>query len=303
VSLPGLQNAGWTRVPISAVEDLSDAVLGAGFDVTQLSPAPVTGSLAFSTFDDGVTCTSAYIDGRVTFSDPLSANKISLGVGIVMPPGTRHWLNETASGAVGVFMPGDDHDALYPPGSMYAVVALPAQRLEEIAAQHDLVLDLKTLGGTGINANKKFFSQSLARLKMQFDRIHTGRHAQHADARMIGRQLLDDMVMHLARLPRVKMRGTDPRGHARIVARARSFIHENLDRPLSIEKIASASASSSRTLHRAFLNVFDETPYSYVQMLRLHRIRHELVSDSEFACTISMAALRWNVADLGRFAA
>jgi AraC-like DNA-binding protein len=89
----------------------------------------------------------------------------------------------------------------------------------------------------------------------------------------------------------------------RIVARARAFIHANLDQPLSIEKIANAAATSHRTLHRAFHVVLDETPYSYVQKLRLNRIRRELVTDAEIACTITSVAHRWNIPEMGRFAA
>jgi AraC-like DNA-binding protein len=299
----GLQATGWTRVAIASVEDLTDAVLGAGLEVTQMSRAPVTGSLAFATFDDGITCSSGYIGGRVALAGPLSANMVTLGVGIVMAPGTRHWLNEVASGAVGVFLPGDEHDALYPPGSMYAVVTLAAERLEEIAAQNDLILDAKTLGGTGIDPKKRFAAPDLSRLRTQFEQIHAARGADVSNAGTIGAQLLSAMITHFARRPRFEVGGTDPRGHARIVARARAFIHENLDRPLSIDKIANAAATSHRTLHRAFQIVLDETPYSYVQKLRLHRIRHELISDAEAACTITSVAHRWNIPELGRFAA
>lgn len=295
--------AGWTRIPIASVEDLADAVLGAGLEVTQMSPAPVTGSLAFATFDEGMTCTSGYIGGRVALTGPLSADMVTLGVGLVMAPGTRHWLNEVTSGNVGVFLPGDEHDALYPPGSLYAVVTLTAERLEQAAARHDLVLDAKTLGGTGIDANKRFSTLDLARLRMRFERIHAGHLADASNARMIGAQLLDALVMHFARRPHVQIGRTDPHGLARIVARARAFIHEHLDQPLSIEKIAGAAATSHRTLHRAFHAVLDETPYSYVLKLRLNRIRHELVTDAEAACTITMVAHRWNIAELGRFAA
>ena len=299
----GLQTTGWTRIPIASVEDLSDAVLGAGLVAIQMSRAPVTGSLAFAAFGPDMTCTSGYIGGRVALTGPLSANMVTLGVGIVMAPGTRHWLNEVPSGSVGVFMPGDEHDALYPPGSLYAVVTLPADRLEEAAAQHDLVLDLKTLGGTGIDANRRFSAPSLCGLRTQFEQVHAGDRADDSNARTIGMKLLDAMVLHFARPPHGHVGGTDPRGHARIVARARTFIHENLDQPLSIEKIASAAGTSRRTLHRTFQMVLDETPYSYVQKLRLNRIRHELISEAEAACTITSAAHRWGIPELGRFAA
>ena len=297
------QSPGWTRIPIASVEDLTDAILGAGLEVTQMSRAPVTGSLAFAAFDDGLTCTSGYIGGRVALTGPLSASMVTIAVGLVMAPGTRHWLNEVASGAVGVFLPGDEHDAFYPPGSMYAAVTLAAERLEEVAAHRDLVLDAKTLGGTRVDAIRKFPVPDLSRWQMRFERIHAGQLADAANARMVGMQFLDSMILHFARSPRFLVGGHDPRGLARIVARARAFIHANLDQPLSIEKIADAAATSHRTLNRAFHVVLDETPYSYVQKLRLNRIRHELVTDAEAACTITTAAHRWNIAELGRFAA
>jgi AraC-like DNA-binding protein len=299
----GLWADGWTRIPVASIEDLSDAVLGAGLEATQMSRAPVTGSLAFATFDRGVTCTSGYIGGRVSLTGPLSENMVTLGVGLVLAPGTRHWLNEVTTGAVGAFLPGDEHDALYPPGSLYAVVTLAVGRLEEIAAQRDLVLDAKTLGGTGIDAKKKFPALDVSRLRMRFEQIHAGHLADAASARMTGRLLLDALILHFARSARFQVGGIDPQGLARIVARARAFIHAHLDQPLSIDKIANAAATSHRTLHRAFQAVLDETPYSYVQKLRLNRIRHELVTDAERACTITSIAHRWNIAELGRFAA
>jgi len=297
------QTTGWTRIPIASVEDLSDGILGAGLEVAQMSRAPVTASLAFAAFDDGLTCTSGYLGGRVALTGPLSASLVTIGAGLVFVPGTRHWLNEVTSGVVGVFLPGDEHDALYPPGSMYAGITLSAERLEQMAADYDLVLDAKTLGGTRIDANRKLPAPDLSTLQMRFQRIHAGQLGDAANARLVGIQFLQSMILHLARSPRVSVGGHDPRGLARIVARARAFIHANLDQPLSIEKIASAAATSHRTLNRAFHVVLDETPYSYVLKLRLHRIRHELVADAEAACTITMAAHRWNIAEMGRFAA
>jgi AraC-like DNA-binding protein len=298
--LSGLQTDGWTRIPIASVEDLSDAVLGAGLEATQMSRAPVTGSLAFS-IHNGVTCSSGAIDGRVALAGPLSNSAVTLGVGIVMAPGTRQWLNEVANGVVGVFLPGDPHDAMYMPGSVYVTIALSGERLEAIAADNDLVLDRRTLGGTGIS-QRKLVETDLSPLAAQFKSIHAGRRTNGTSPAVISARLLDAFIAHFSRPPRLVLGGTDPRGHARIVARARAFIHANLDKPLSIAMIAAAAATSLRTLNRAFQAVLGETPYSYVMKLRLHRIRHELVSDVEFACTVTVAAHRWGIEETGRFA-
>jgi AraC-like DNA-binding protein len=289
----------WTRIPISCVDDLSDAVYGAGLDATQLSRAPVTGSLAFS-FKDGITFGTGYLGGQVAIAGPLSPDMVTLGLGLILTPGSRQWLNEVATGNVGVFLPGDAHDALYMPGSLYATVTIPSERLEELASKLDVVLDAKTLGGSGVDA-QKLPATVLERLRASFQQIHAGRAGGSMNS-VVGDELLTALIMHLGRAPRPPAGLTDPRGYALVVARARAFIREHLDQPLSIGKIANATSTSHRTLHRAFQIVLNETPYSYVLKLRLHRIRHELVTDEEFACSITAVANRWGINELGRFA-
>ncbi|MGD9511742.1 MAG: AraC family transcriptional regulator, partial [Geminicoccaceae bacterium] len=72
---------------------------------------PVTGSLAFAECH-GLVYSSCNLRGRVALLGPLSEQRITLGVGLNLPPGSRHWLGEVGSGNVGVFLPGDVHDAL-----------------------------------------------------------------------------------------------------------------------------------------------------------------------------------------------
>lgn len=143
----------WSVIRLSGIEDLSEAVQGAGLSATQMSAAPVTGSLAF-TESRGIHFSTGAIDSRVSLRGPLSEKKITLGVGIDLPPGTRHWLNDVTSGDVGVFMPGDEHDSLYVPGSLYAVFTLSDEQLEEEAARRELVLTARELGGSGVHARR-----------------------------------------------------------------------------------------------------------------------------------------------------
>jgi len=292
--------AHWTRIPISSIEDLSDGVLGADLKPMQMSRAPVKGSLAFAIHDDAI-FSSGHIGSPVAVSGPLSDSMVTLGAGVILPPGSRQWLSEVATGEVGVFRPGDPHDGLYAPGSIYVTATLPIERLEQIAARQDLVLDSRVLGGTGIST-KKFSESTIATLQAQFKHIHTGSRAAAVSPAVAGDFLLQSFVEHFARPPQFQVGRTNPQGMARVVAVARAFIHENLDRPLSIDKIAAAASTSRRTLHRAFQIVLDETPYSYVMKLRLHRIRHELLSGAELARTITAIANRWSVGELGRFA-
>lgn len=291
---------GWTLIPIVQVEDLQDAVLGAGLAATQMSRAPVTGSLAVTTQDD-VILNTGRIGGRVLLNGVLSQSLITFGLGLVLTPGSRQWLKEVETGNVGIFMPGAEHDALYAPGSLYAALTLPPERVEAAAAQLELVLDPYTLGGSGIH-RRRLPPARLAVLRDLCLKVHHGRHTGAADAALLSRQVLRDLILHLGREPRAPVGRPDPRGPVRIVARARAFIHAHLDRPLSIDMIAAAADTSERTLHRAFRTVLDETPYSYVLKQRLHRIRHALLSDAELSVTISTLANRWGISELGRFA-
>jgi AraC-like DNA-binding protein len=288
---------GWRRMVVTRIEDWADGVLGAGLEVTQMSRGAARGSLAFAE-REGITYSSGYIGGRVGLAGPLSQDRVTIGVGLAMPPGSREWLNEIETGAVGVFMPGDEHDALYAPGSLYATVTLDAERLEAAAAHRGLVLDVKMLGGTGIDRRKS--ALPLDGLCAQFLSIHAGnvrRYAADATER-----LLDVAIGHFARAPRPHSGPPNPEGLGRVVASARAFIEANLEEPLSIDAIAVASYASRRTLFRAFTSVLGETPAQYVRRRRLHRIRHDLASWQECACTIAMISNRWGMSELGRMA-
>jgi AraC-like DNA-binding protein len=282
---------------VTRIEDWADGVLGAGLEVTQMSRGVVRGSLVFAE-RNGITYSSGYIDGRVALAGPLSQDRITIGVGLVMPPGSREWLNEIDTGAVGVFMPGDEHDALYSPGTLYATVTLDAERLEAAAAFRGLVLGAEMLGGSGIDRRKA--AQPLDELRAQWLGLHAGRAEPHAADP--AERLLELAIGHFARQPRQHAGPPNPEGLGRIVARAREFIEARLDEPLSVGAIARASCASRRTLFRAFVSVLGETPAQYVRRRRLHRIRHDLASWRENVCTVSMIANRWGVNELGRMA-
>ena len=130
--------------------------------------------------------------------------------------------------------------------------------------------------------------------------MHAGRPSSLADATRLQKQLLTAVVEQVGRAPRPRIGGADPRGPARIVARARDYAQNHLDAPISIEALLTAAGTSRRTLHRAFATVLDETPQSYVRKLRLHRIRHDLAADAEAACSVTVVANRWGISELGR---
>jgi AraC-like DNA-binding protein len=286
---------GWTRVPITRIEDLSEAVYGAGLDAMQISCGPVTGSLSFAEWD-GIVLSAGRVDGTVALRGPLSGDMITLGIGLELQPGSRQWLNEVSTRGLGVYLPGDDHDALYMPGSRYVTLSLTQERLEILAARQGILLDPRRLG-TGID--RHLLPEDLVtRLRAWFDDIHEAAPAARSPAET-GASLLPAILAHVARPPHIRTDGVNRSGYALVVARARDFIFANLDRPLSIDVIAAAANASQRTLYRAFTTVLDETPQSYVRKVRLHRIRSDLATAAE----VTVAASQWGVGDFGRLSA
>ncbi|MBL3683903.1 helix-turn-helix domain-containing protein [Sinorhizobium meliloti] len=94
--------------------------------------------------------------------------------------------------------------------------------------------------------------------------------------------LLRALINHLGRPPYTTDAGPTHL-HARIVARARAYIVEHLSEPIALDDIAAAAFASRRTLYRAFADILDDTPQTYVRRLRLHRIRRGLATDRERA--------------------
>lgn len=288
----------WSVEPIAQIEDLRDAVLGAGLDATQMASGAMSGAVAFAR-ERGIVFSSGFIGNRVALTGSLSQDAITLGVGITLPVGTRHWLSEVESGEVGVFLAGDEHDALYPSGAIYASATLSAEDLESAAADRGLVLNEKLLGGTRVHA-RRMADRIVAPLRGAFERLHDGR-ATPEDSQ-VGSAMLDALIRHLARRP-LQLRGRlRPNCHGRIVARARAYILEHLSEPILVDDIAAAACTSRRTLFRALAEILDESPSAYIRRLRLHRIRHDLAGEAERACTIALVANDWGMSDLGRMA-
>lgn len=286
----------WTRVPITRIEDLSDAVYGAGLRAVQMSRAPISGSLLFADHD-GVVFSSGRIDGRVELIGPLSQSMVTLGLGVDLAPGTRHWMREVGSGDMGLFMPGDEHDALYFPGSIYAAVTLSAERAEEIGARMGRVIDLRKLGGTSVLPAHADPAE-LHRVRSGFRSLH----ATGVDSMHVADALVSVLMAHTGRLPRPSKAPANYRGRSIVVRRSREYITANLHGNLSMEVLAKAADTSARTLFRAFTEALDETPLHYIRRLRLHRIREELLGDVLAERPVTIVANRWGITELGRFA-
>ncbi|WP_171061018.1 AraC family transcriptional regulator [Poseidonocella sp. HB161398] len=283
----------WSLAPIHRVEELGEAVRDAGLEALQMSGGPFRCSLAFAQ-DQGVTFSSGRIDSRVSLRGPLSQDRITFGVALRTGAGSRHWGQDIASYNLGLFRPGDEHDALYAPGSMYLAATLDHETLHRIAEERGAVIDRMTLGGTGILPDR-LCENRIAALAATLDAVHRGGMCQPGT---LHDALFAALLPHFSR-PAQRIAGPRRQGrHALLARRARDFIEAHPDRPLTIGTISQAAGTSPRTLHRAFLEQLGETPMSHVLRLRLHGLRRDLLADA--GTPVAVLQRRWGLTEPGR---
>ncbi|CDP84638.1 AraC family transcriptional regulator [Mycolicibacterium farcinogenes] len=138
------------RTRITQLEDLRNAVKDAGLSAFQISREPPSGSLIHAA-DGGIGFSSGRFDSRVQIRGPMSADAVSIAVGLRIPPRNRLLLREIDSGVVTVFRPGDAQEAFHDVNSLYAVVTLGEETLEREAERHGLRLSPNAFRRTGIH--------------------------------------------------------------------------------------------------------------------------------------------------------
>lgn len=287
------------RKSLSRIEDLSDALKGAGLEAMQMARTPLTGSLVFLN-EAGATITSGWLGTRVALSGPLSETLLAIGIGLRIAPGSYHWkTQEVHSGSIGVFRPPDTHEALYQAGSIYATMTLEPDRLEEVAAGMGMVLDQRTLRDTGFD-QRKLPPAQVSELLHLFQAIHKGRAVAPSYLRTVHRTFASVVVNHLGRRPRPVFGIAPARGHARAISLAREYIDANLDRILTVEDVADAAMTSRRTLYRAFDEILGLSPNVYIRTLRLNRMRQSLSGENGELMSVTRAASTWGLDHFGR---
>lgn len=292
------QPATWTVLPTRCIEVLKDAVVGAGLDAAQMSKGALGGSLAF-TEHRGAVFTSGLMGGRVALSGPLSGDRITFGLGLHVAAGTWHWQRDLSKGCVGIFLPGDEHDSLYTAGSLYLTASLDLETLTRQAEALELVVDRASLGSTGFHdwlVDAHWMDAMAARMA----KIHAG--IVSVDGSICD-QMMRAALCAYSRAPRPLSGSRGPARHARIFSLARDYIHAHLHRQISIEDIAREAGTTPRTLNRAFISIVGDTPYNFVQMLRLNLVRRDLLSNPSVMAPIHAIASRWGLREAGRFSA
>ncbi|MFC4313682.1 helix-turn-helix domain-containing protein [Steroidobacter flavus] len=96
---------------------------------------------------------------------------------------------------------------------------------------------------------------------------------------------------------------TSPASTARCQAavRARQYIDEHLDRPLTLASVCQASYVSPRALEYGFREIFGVSPIAYIRCARLSRVRRELYFSPHSIGRVTQLAMKWGFWHLSQF--
>lgn len=85
------------------------------------------------------------------------------------------------------------------------------------------------------------------------------------------------------------------------VKRAREYIHAHADKKLGLADIAAAAGCGYRCVQRGFMDAYGVSPMAYLRMVRLKRIRAQLLA-RQGGSAVSDIAKKWGFPHMGRFA-
>jgi AraC-like DNA-binding protein len=233
-------------------------------------------------------------DGHVAFVafGPRAAgtlNGMALGPDRVMasPSGIEvEFVVEAGYDSVAFLLPRDDFDA----------------HLTSKAGQHECLFPQSVhLLQTGLVAARRLygFGRRLVDLAARKPDLFE----QPATRSAAEGELFDTLfaILESTNVPKSTARDRTRQSYSQVVQVAQRYALEHTAEPLRIRELCEATGVSERTLQYAFKQVLGMSPVTYLNRLRLHRVRRTLRAADPEATTVTDVALRWGFWHVGDF--
>jgi AraC-like DNA-binding protein len=293
---------------VRGIEDFQEGVRirGSQVEATKLTCDPFAASLTFARLARGMLSGGTY-SGQFQVRGPLSTTNLSLGVLLRAEGQSSQWHYETKSGDIGVFPPCAEHEARYGGAMSQAILTLPVEEVLDWAAY-----DQPPILGEAYLDRAAMYRPPPSMARLVVNRFETALREIVQEPKIL--QTLnarDEMFENLLRsfVSGVAMAGPwYPRPRrafviaSRTVCQVEDYLREHRHRPVRLAEICRALGLSRRSLHRAFCEVFDIPPATYLRRWRLSRVRTMLAATEPGGMTVTDAALHWGFWELGRFA-
>ena len=305
VTVPNPPPAVAMRQEFRDFDEFAETILGWGLDWVQLDRGPLHARLQ-------QVATPSTLLTRFHFSRKFHQRGTN-------PPGTRtfgllgpksphmEWRgNEGTGNHIVVFPPNDEFDCVSHAGFHGDTVSISQDRLRSVADVMGVPDLLETLPchQAIIEADPlrvEAVRQSLTGTHTSVAAAHDGHLIRPACAEA-DFEIVAALVAALATSRNSGSHVEEPALRTKAVQLALDYIEDHADEPPTIEKICRASGTSWRTLNYAFRDQFGVTPKQYLQMVRLQRVRRDLLRSDPDA-PISETAAKWGFWHMGAFAA
>lgn len=278
-------------------DQLVEAAAGTQLEVDVLSavsaPSLLTCVRSAAGWGIDITTLNAHV-GAIGGIDPRCVALL-----IVDRPGASNICGAFLDRRVALFMPvGTEIAASISPGLAYATVVLPGEHWRDALAlagasapAGPLAVDLSTESADVLLSKARRLARTLA---------EDGTGEQRVPEALI------DYVAAFARACRFDGAGRLDLDHATRLKQAwaaQEYLRHHLDEDISIEQLCRILHVSRRQLEYAFRTVFDVSPRTFQQNLRLNESRRRLMTARDRGLTVTQVAMDVGISHLGRYAA
>ena len=206
--------------------------------------------------------------------------------------------------SVMIYSPGSEIDAQSRPGFDVYTLSFPESLLDEIVQMFGIPSFRKLIESTDLITTK---ASKLSKCREGTKAILSAIKEQPKN--LNSQAMLDEMKLSLSHqlmstlvFSRLEYHKPSYRKRDRALRRAKAYLREHGEEPVTVRDLCRVSEVSERTLRYAFLEQFGVSPKSYLLAMRLNGVRRQLSHADSSSATIADVANHWGFWHMGQFA-
>ena len=153
-----------------------------------------------------------------------------------------------------------------------------------------------------INSKVSFFSQSGSNLLRSVARTWSSLDDKTNTSEIATKELEDDLLASFVFHSNVNTEKSFQHDNSYHLNRAVEYIYENLNNPITRDRLADVSGRSIRTLSRAFEKKYGVGPMAFIKQRRLNSAYLDLLRATAGNTSITQVALNYGFSHVGKFA-
>jgi len=203
-----------------------------------------------------------------------------------------------------IYAPGSEIDAQSRPGFHVYTLSYPESLLDELAQMFEIPSFRKLIESSDLIKAK---ASELSKCREQTKHVLSA--IKEQPLKLNSKAMLDEMKFSLSQQLISILVFSRPENHKpsyrkrnRALRRAKAYLREHGEEPVTVRDLCRVSEVSERTLRYAFLEQFGVSPKSYLLAMRLNGVRRQLSHADSSSATIADVANHWGFWHMGQFA-